>query len=74
MTRTNSSMKKLAVRKQDNLISVVEFLDMAQDHEETGGAFVARLKGQAAICDFRSKCSSDSCEQVTNYTDQMVCH
>ena len=59
------AMKKLTVIKQNSLINVVEFLDMAQDPEETGGPFVARLKG---------KCSSDSCAQVTNYTDQMVCH
>ena len=67
-------MKKLAVRAQNTLVNVVKFLDVAQDHEESGGAFTARLKGQAATCDFLIKCSSSSCTQATNYTDQMGCH
>ena len=67
-------MKKLAVRAQNTLVNVVKFLDVAQDHEKSGGAFTARLKGQAATCDFLIKCSSSSCTQATNYTDQMGCH
>ena len=69
-----ATMKKLAVRAQNTLVNIVKFLDMAQEQDETAGAFTARLKGQAAICNFTIKCCSTSCTQVTNYSEQMVCH
>ena len=70
-----SAMRKLAVRAQNTLVNVVKFLDMAQDgSDETAGAFTARLKGQASTCNFLIKCSSSTCNQDTNYSDQMVCH
>ena len=69
-----AAMRKLAVRAQNTLVNVVKFLDMAQEQEEAAGAFTARLKGQASICNFLIKCSSNTCTQETNYADQMVCH
>ena len=68
------AMEKLAVRAQNTLVNVVKFLDMAQDQEESSGAFTARLKGQAATCNFIIKCSSTTCNNETNYSEQMVCH
>ena len=68
------AMRKLAVRAQNTLVNVVKFLDMAQDQEESSGAFTARLKGQAATCNFIIKCSSTTCDHETNYSEQMVCH
>ena len=69
-----AAMRKLSVRAQNALVNVVKFLDMAQEQEETAGGFTARLKGQASICNFLIKCSSDTCNHETNYSDQMVCH
>ena len=47
---------------------------MGQDNEEPGGSFTARLKGQAAICNFTVKCSIPTCQNPTSYTDKMVAH
>ena len=47
-----SAINKLAVRAQNTLVNVVKFLDMAQDQDEAVGAYMARLKGQAAVCNF----------------------
>ena len=69
-----AAMKKLAVRAQNTLVNVVKFLDMAQEQEETAGAFTARLKGQASTCNFLMECSSNTCSHETNYSEQMVCH
>ena len=69
-----AAMRKLAVRAQNTLVNVVKFLDLAQEQDETAGAFTARLKGQASTCNFVVKCSSNTCNQDTNYSDQMVCH
>ena len=42
------SIKKLAVRAQNKLVNVTNFLGMGQDRDETAGAFTARLRGQSA--------------------------
>ena len=69
-----ASIKRLAVRAQNTLINVVNFLEMTQGEEEAVGPFIARLKGQAAVCDFTIKCCSTSCTQVTSYMEKMVTH
>ena len=66
------AMKKLAVRSQNTLVNIVKFLDMAQDQDETSGSFMARLKGQASVCNFVIKCTSVNCGQDVHYSDQMV--
>ena len=68
------AMEKLAVRAQNKLVNVVNFLGMAQDREETAGAFTARLRGQGAICEFVVQCSSSVCQNKTTYMDNMVAH
>ena len=61
-------MKRLGVKKQNILLNKVVFLDMAQDTGEPVKLFTARLKGQAAMCDFTLPTG------VSDYTDQMVQH
>ena len=68
------AMKRLAVRAQNNLVNIVTFLGLGQDNEEPGGSFTARLKGQAAICDFTVQCSVSTCQNQTSYAEQMVSH
>ena len=68
------AIKKLAVRRQNCLVNVTQFLDMAQDNEETAGRFMARLKGQASTCSFSLPCPAPDCTQTVIYTEQMVAH
>ena len=68
------AMKKLSVRSQNTLVNVVRFLEMGQDQDESAGAYVARLKGQANVCDFAIKCTAAGCIQNVSYMDQMVTH
>ena len=62
------------MRVQNTLVNVVKFLDMAQDQDEAVGAYMARLKGQAAVCNFSAKCVSDSCGKNIDYSEKIVCH
>ena len=68
------AIKRLAVRRQNSLVNTTQFLDMAQDDNETAGSFTARLKGQASTCSFSLPCPSSTCTQAVSYTDQMVAH
>jgi hypothetical protein len=67
-------MKRLAVCAQNTLINVVNFLEMTQGHEEAIGSFTARLRGQAAVCDFTINCSLTTCGHPTSYMEKMVAH
>jgi transposase InsO family protein len=67
-------IKRLAVRRQNCLVNVTQFLDMAQDTEEAAGSFMARLKGQASTCSYNLKCPADGCGRTVNYSEQMVAH
>ena len=68
------TIRKLAVRRQNSLVNTTQFLDMAQDNEETAGSFTARLKGQASTCSFSLPCPSSTCSQLVSYMEQMVAH
>lgn len=68
-------MKKLAIRAQNNLVNIVEFLSMTQDTEEPAAMYISRLRGQAKVCDFSVKCTSEGCEDSSiSYADKMVAH
>ena len=74
-TKLLERMKKLAIRAQNNLVNVVEFLSMTQDTEEPAAMFISRLRGQAKVCDFSVKCPSEACADSTiSYADKMVAH
>ena len=63
-----SAMRELAVRKQNILVNVVNFLRLGQNNSESAGSFTARLKGQARICNFTLP------QGVTDYSEKMVTH
>ena len=68
------AMKRLAIRAQNKMVNIVDFLSMGQDTEEPIAMFLARLRGQAKICEFTVECSSTTCTTVNSYTDKMVSH
>ena len=63
-----AAMKELAVRKQNILVNVFQFQKMGQDPNETAGSFVARLKGQARVCNFQLPAGQ------SDYSEKMVTH
>ena len=69
-----AAVKKLAVKSHNDLVNVVTFLSMGQDRAEHANSFAARLKGQAAVCNFVVKCSINTCQNDTSYADKMVSH
>ena len=73
-TKLLDAIRKLAVRAQNKLVNVTNFLGMGQDREESIGSFAARLKGQAAVCDFSVTCSASACSNKTSYLEKMVAH
>ena len=66
------NMKTLAVCRENIMVARVQLQQMRQDRDEPVRAFAARLRGQAGVCSFNIKCSSDTCEASIDYSDVMV--
>ena len=66
-------MKRLAIKAQNKLVNIVEFLSMTQETDEPVAMFLSRLQGQASVCDFTVKCPENAAV-VHSYADNMVAH
>ena len=62
-----TAIKRLAVHEENTLVARVSLHNMRQDRDETVRIFRARLRCQAGIGKFVSKCPS--CFTNVNYTD-----
>ena len=61
-------MKKLGVKRRNVLLNKVSFFDMSQNQDEKVKHYVARLRGQAATCNFSVT------EGTKDYSEQMIQH
>ena len=73
-TTEEKGMKKLAIRAQNRMVIIVDFLSMGQNTDEPIAMLLARLLDQAKIYEFTMKCSEDTCTRETSYADYMVAH
>jgi hypothetical protein len=64
------AIKKLAVRRENNMVARVALHNMKQDRDEPIRNFCARLRGQACVCNFTVQCTS--CQNDVHYTDFIV--
>ena len=69
-----AAMKKMAIKNQNKLVNVVEFLSMSQEVEEPISTFASRLRGQGKICNFSVTCTRENCNTEVSYLDSMLCH
>ncbi len=66
-----STIRSLAVREENTLVSRLTLHSMRQDRDEGTRNFAARLRGQANVCKFTIRCSCDPGMDV-NFGDQMI--
>ena len=71
-TQLLSSLKFLAVKRNNNIVNIVEFQRMGQAQDESVTAFSTRLNGQADICDLFVSCHE--CQTDVSYKDQFIMH
>lgn len=64
------TIKQLAVKKQNNLVNIIELQKLGQYRDETISAYSARLNGQASLCDFNVECNN--CQQEVSFKDKSV--
>ena len=63
-------MKQLAVRYQNPMVHVQEFLRQNQNQDEGVRHFLTRLRGVAARCNFSEKC--ENCDRDISYSDSII--
>ena len=65
-----NSIKRLAVKRQNNLVNIVEFQRMGQGKDENIMSFSTRLNGHADICDMYVSCQE--CQTDVSYKDHLI--
>ena len=55
-------IRLLAVKKRNNLVNVIQFQQMYQERDEGVHGFLARLNGQAELCNLTVPCPEHGCE------------
>ena len=71
---TLEHLKRLCVKTQNRLVNVVEFGELVQGLDEPIAVNLARLRGAAANCGFKIKCNKDTCDQIVDYSEDMIAH
>ena len=67
-----AAMKTLAVRAENTMVARVALSNMRQGHEEPIRSFHARIKGQADTCKYEMKCTKTGCDQVNDFTEEIL--
>ena len=65
-----AAIRALAVREENQMVARVTLNDMRQDRDEPIRAYAARLRGQAEICGFTTKCAG--CNNDVSYRDAVL--
>ncbi|KAJ8373500.1 hypothetical protein SKAU_G00040800 [Synaphobranchus kaupii] len=67
-----AAMKALAVRAENTMVARVALSNMRQGYEEPIRSFHARIKGQADTCKYEMKCTKTGCDQVNDFTEEIL--
>ena len=67
-----TAMKAFAIRAENTMVARVALSNMRQGHEEPIRSFYARIKGQADTCKYEMKCTKTECEQVNDFTEEII--
>ena len=65
-------MERTAVAKCSELMNLVQLMDMQQERDEPFRSFVARCKGQANVCNFKTPCPGKGCGQTVSNMDSTI--
>ena len=71
------AIKKLAVKKHNNVVKVIEFLSVTQTEGEKISSLSSRISRKARLCDFTVSCPGQcgncdsTCEEKVDFTSKM---
>ena len=65
-------IKSVSVRGVHKEVHRQQFFKMMQAEEESITHYVARLKAQATLCEFKVECTSGTCNSQVSYAEDMI--
>merc|ERR1712120_111176 len=71
------AIKKLAVKKHNNVVKVIEFLAVSQTEGEKVSSLSSRISGKTRLCDFSITCPGQcgncdaTCDEKVDFTTRM---
>ena len=67
-----AAMKRLAVKEESTLAQRIKLGRMIQSPGSGIRTFLANLRGQAALCNYRAKCSVGGCSHIYDFSDAII--
>ena len=65
-----ASIKSLAIREENVMLSRVTLYNMKQDRDESVRTFGSRIQGQASMCKYQVQCKK--CDENVDFTDSIL--
>ena len=67
-------LKVNSIQAQNKLVDIVHFLNLKQGEDKPISKFIARVRGQAKVCDFKTRCTKTGCGHENSYSEQLSAH
>lgn len=67
-----AAIKRLAVKEESTLVHRIKLNRMVQSPGTGIRTFLASLRGQAALCQYKAKCKEPDCDHVFDYSDEII--
>ena len=65
-------IKRLAVKDESTLVQRIKLSKMTQAPGTSIRTFLASLRGQASLCQYKATCKEDGCDHVYDYSDEII--
>ena len=67
-----AEIKRLAVKEENILVHRMKLGKMTQTPGTGIRTFLANLRGQAALCQFTSKCNVEGCDHIFDFSNEII--
>ena len=67
-----SAIKRLAVKDESTLVHRIKLNKMTQSPGTGIRTFLASLRGQASLCQYKATCKEPGCAHVFDYSDEII--
>ena len=67
-----AAMKRLSVKEESTLVHRITLSKMTQAPGTGIRTFLASLRGQAALCNFKVHCKEAGCNHVVDYSSEII--
>ncbi|CAC5426163.1 unnamed protein product [Mytilus coruscus] len=67
-----NAIKRLAVKEESTLVQRIKLNRMTQSPGSNIRTFLASLRGQASLCQYKATCKEIGCNHIFDYSDEII--